>query len=329
MLGMVISATACDNVDWGGLTVRLVPPPPSSVGLASDSAGAELEGGEFVLPTGPVLYAATRDSTGVYLIPVAAIQGDSLSPFLDERTAPGYRGAFARQMLKPGSRFTLFSAGARVGTFTSGEVGTDETFCTPRPRATGVVELVPGAAAATQFLALPEAFTDSMAYDPYAPLVDDRVQRSAGIDLAAAAIPQIGATWPSSMIDARGDLSVFSTADGKPAVSTTFVFRDQLRIQVAEPSSYSLYLLATPEGEGYKTAYIWYREAAREGKGAPRYFQHLDWDGDGKTEILLEVVGQRSRWLAVVQQRGEEWTRTYEDPCGANAPPIVARPAAR
>jgi hypothetical protein len=330
-LAIVISTSACDNVEWGGVTLRMVPPPAAQFGAGPDSAEVVEEDGSFTLPQGPVLYAATRDSAGIYVVPVAEIVGDSLSPFRDEGSAPGYRGAFARQLMEPGSRFTLFSAGARVGTFTVGEVGTDERFCTPRPRASGVVELVPEAAAATTFLAIPEQYTDSVGYEPFAPLEHDRIQRAAGIDLAAAVIPQIGATWPSGMVEARGDIQAFRQVNGQPAVSTTFLFRDQMLVQRAEPRSYSLYLLVVPEAdasqaatmsEQYRTAYVWYREATREGKGAPRYFQHLDWDGDGETELLLEVLGETRRWHAVVQKRGQEWTRTFEDPCGAAAPRV-------
>jgi hypothetical protein len=264
-----------------------------------------------------------RDSTGLALVPVGEIRRDSLLQFLDEDAAPGYRAAFARERMAAGTRFTLFSAGARVGTFTVREVGTDESFCTPRPRATGIFELVPSAAAATQFVALPEESTRDVEYVPYSPLETDRVQRAAGIDLAAAVIPQIGATWPSSMVEARGDLKALRL-DGEPAVSSTFVFRDQMRVQAAEPTSWSLFILATPEGDAYRTAYVWYREAGREGKGAPRSFQELDWDGDGKTELLLEILGERSRWMAVVEERGNEWTRSFEDACGAAARPVPA-----
>jgi hypothetical protein len=329
-LAIVICASACDNVEWGGVTVRMVPPPAAQFGAGSDSTEVPVEDGAFTLPEGPVLYAATRDSAGISLVPIAEVVGDSLGPFRDEKSAPGYRGAFARQLMEKGARFTLFSAGARVGTFTVSEVGTDETYCTPRPSANGVVELIPQAAGAATFLALPERFTDSVAYQPFQPVESDRAQRAAGIDLAAEVIPQIGATWPSGMVEARADLQVFHQVDGQPAVSTTFVFRDQMKIQPAEPRSYSLYLLITAAAaadsgqvlaeQQYKTSYVWYREASREGKGAPRYFQHLDWDRDGQTEVLLEVLGERHRWNAVVQRRGNEWT-------GAAAPKVQERTA--
>jgi hypothetical protein len=173
MAAIVISASACDNVEWGGWSVQMVPPPAAAG--APDSTEVVVEAGGFTLPEGPVLYTATRDSSGMYLVPVGEIAGDSLRPFLGERSAPGYRAAFARQLMDKGARFTLFSAGSRVGTFTVGEVGTDESYCSARPRATGVVELVPYASDATRFLALPEQFTDSVGYSGYQPLEHDRV----------------------------------------------------------------------------------------------------------------------------------------------------------
>jgi hypothetical protein len=256
------------------------------------------------------------------LVPVGEIAGDSIRPFPDESEAPGYRGDFARALMGAGSRFTLFSAGARVGTFTVAEVGTDESFCSPRPRATGYVELVPAAAEATRFLALPESVTTERGYSTYQPMEHDRAQRAVGIDLAAEMIPQVGAQWPSDMVAARADIMAFPLATGGAAVSSTFVYRDQALVQPAIPSSYSLFLLATGQGEAYSGAYGWYREAAREGKGVPIYFQHLDWDADGETELLLEVRGERSRWNAAVERVGSEWQRTFEDPCGAAASPV-------
>ena len=315
-LGILISTAACDNVAWGGVQVRLLSPPSRAAETPED----EEREAEFDLPTQAVLYLATRDSGGTALVPVGEIAGDSIRPFRGESDAPGYRAAFARAQMPEGSRFTLFAAGARVGTFRVTDLGTDESFCTPRPRASGVVELVPAAAGATRFLALAESFAANVEYAPYRPMEHDRAQRTAGLDLAAAMIPQIGATWPASMVDARADIVAFQLAEGGPAVSTTFVFQDQARVQPALPASYSLYLLATGTSGQYEAAYVWYREATREGKGVPVYFEHLDWDGDGLTEVLLELRGERARWNAALEREAGEWIRTFEDPCGASAP---------
>ena len=316
-LGILISTTACDNVEWGGVNLRMVPPPQLAAS-APDSTEAESEGG-LTLPEEPVLYLATRDSSGLALVPVGEITRDSIRPFPDESE---YRAAFARTLMQPGGRFTLFSGGARVGSFTIAEVGTDESFCTPRPRAIGYVELVPSAAEVTRFLALPEQATTERGYTAYQPMEHDRAQRAAAINLAAQMIPQLGATSPGDMVSARADIMAFPLTTGGAGVTSTFVYRDQALVQPATPTSYSLFVLATGQGEQYSRAYAWYRRAGSEGKGVPIYFQHLDWDGDGETEVLLEVRGERSRWNAAVQRVGNEWQRTFEDPCGAAASPV-------
>jgi len=322
-LGILISATACDNVEWGGVDFRLLPPPEAAVS-PSDSIVAEGEA-EIELPTRPVLYLASRDSGGLTLVPVGEILRDSIRGFPTDDEAPGYRGDFARVLMPKGSRFTLFSAGARVGTFTVAEVGTDDSFCTARPRALGYTELVPSAAEATRFLALPEEAAAGRDYTPYQPSENDRAQREAAIAAAARVIPEVGATPPAGdLINARADLMAFPLATGGSAVTSTFVYRDMGFVQPATPTSYSIFVLATGEGEQYTPAFSWYRDAGREGKGVPIYYQHLDWDGDGETEVLLEVRGERSRWNATVERKGNEWRRTFEDSCGAAASPIQA-----
>ena len=72
-------------------------------------------------------------------------------------------------------------------------------------------------------------------------------------------------------------------------------------------------------GEEYREAYTWYREVDTEGKGAPRYFDHLDWDGDGTDEILLDVLGSNRRWFAALSYRDGAWARTFQDSCGSSA----------
>src|SRR5687767_5970372 len=55
VLLIVSMASACDNVEWGGIEVRRQGPPATSVGAVPDTAGARQDSLEL-LPTGPVLY---------------------------------------------------------------------------------------------------------------------------------------------------------------------------------------------------------------------------------------------------------------------------------
>jgi hypothetical protein len=103
-------------------------------------------------------------------------------------------------------------------------------------------------------------------------------------------------------------------------VAATFVYRDALAVGPARPGAYALFLLGSRIGNEYREGFAWYRAADADGKGTPRYLDHLDWDADGDTEILLDVFGSSRRWFAALGQRGGEWVRTYQDACGVGTP---------
>ena len=71
---MVIGVAACDNVEWGGMDVAIVPPPPKTAPV-----GAAIETGDR-LPRGPVLYHVTRDSLGTTMTPVGMVIDQELEP---------------------------------------------------------------------------------------------------------------------------------------------------------------------------------------------------------------------------------------------------------
>ena len=64
---------------------------------------------------------------------------------------------------------------------------------------------------------------------------------------------------------------------------------------------------------------MWYRAVDTDGKGAPRYFDHLDWNGDGTEEILLDVLGSNRRWFAGLGRTDGSWIRTFQDACGSGS----------
>lgn len=311
-------------MEWAGAELHLEPPPPSAFGgsAASDSV-AEAEAGP-TLPREPVLYLASRDSVGATLVPVAVIVGDSLRALPDEDEMPGFAAAFAGERMAPGARFTLFSEGVRVGTLVAAESFTDDSFCQPRPAVRGPVELVPEAAENRRFLALARGDAGSVPYGVFQAPGDTRNQRVASINMTGEIIPRVGARWPTSLPVARRDMQAFRLGEGGPdAFAATFLFRDEMEIAEAEPASWALFLMGVAQGEEYRPAYVWYRPAAREGRGVPRFVDHYDWDGDGESEILLEVLGERSRWTAAIGRVGGEWRRIWEDPCGVAAPPVT------
>ena len=81
-----------------------------------------------------------------------------------------------------------------------------------------------------------------------------------------------------------------------------------------------------PDGSGYQTTYVDYRVWSQDGKGAARYFDRLDVDGDGTPELILEVVGDSSVWIATLKREDVGWTESYRDSCGLPAPVATRMP---
>ncbi len=88
-------------------------------------------------------------------------------------------------------------------------------------------------------------------------------------------------------------------------------------LEVGDPGqgAYSLFVMGHENDSGYVESYTWFHDTAEDGKAAPRYFDHLDWDGDGLDEILLDVFGDQKRSFAALSRQGDRWVRTYQDNC--------------
>jgi len=230
------------------------------------------------------------------------------------------------EYLAPGQKFTLFSDGARVGSLSAERFSVDERYCRVRPQIRGPIELTPTASTVQTFLALPARRAGEFAYGNYSPVVHTRDLRVTSLTTMQEVIPSVGALWPASVLDIRQDVQMFRTRPGEaPTVVATFVYADDLVVGPPGRGAYSVFLAADDDGAGYQSTYVDYRLASRDGKGAARYFDHLDVDGDGGEEIVLEVLGAGSMWLAILSRQAGAWVEAYRDPCGL--PPGSSGPA--
>ncbi|MEX0979775.1 MAG: hypothetical protein WDZ89_01700 [Gemmatimonadota bacterium] len=321
---ILMALTGCDNMSWGGFQWTL-----QSSARASDGTPEEGIDGEDIdlppeTPAGPVLFLVQRETGSgpgqASLIPLASLAGDSLLPMLNDAGVPGVPADFVENQLSEGRTFTLFSEGTRVGTFRSGgEVSTDSSYCLARPRARGVVEVVPEAAESQTFLALRRDGGEVFRHGVFRPMESTYDQRVASLNLAGDLFPRLSAPWPPSVLDARSDLRIFALdGSGAGAIAVTFMHRDALAVGPAQENAYALFFIAENRAGGYEPGYVWYRPAA-DGKAAPRFVSHLDWNRDGSDGVLLEVQGARSRWFAAAGRRGGAWQTVFEDPCGKAA----------
>ena len=279
---------------------------------------------EAALPTGPVLYLGRRDSAGLALVPIGEILVDSLAPFPSAEEAPGYLARYVRDLLPAGSEFVLFAEGVQVGHFTATGIEIDSTWCVPRPSVRGIATWIPEAVQTERVLALPRESGRAVAWGAFERAAPNLEQRQASVALAAQTISELGAEWPVNLLNSRWDLQAFQLADDSPAFAVTYLLRDRLRVERPTSSAASLFLLGVASETGYRSGFGWFRRVSQEGKGAPQMFGHFDWDGDGESEILLEVFGEQSRWVAALDRRVGEWMQVYQDPCGASAPPVAA-----
>jgi hypothetical protein len=322
-LVILLAAAGCDNVSWGGFDVSLQAPPERESEPADDVLPDEPA--LPTLPSGPVLFRVERAGGSATLSPVGEIGPDGLQGLSSEDDQPGFRDYFAQERMA-GHEFVLFADGVRVGRFLAGDsIAVDGESCTQPPVVGGIVELVPEAAGANRLLALDATNAGGADWSPYAPTVVDQGWRSTAANVAGTVIMDAGARWPPSMAGARGDVQVTRfREDEPPLLAGTYLYQDQMAIVEADPASYSFFYLAENRGTGYRTSYYWFRVTANEGKGAARLFGHMDWDGDGREDVLLEVLGADARWHAALARTDTGFERTFQDACGSadrQAPP--------
>lgn len=320
LLAVILTApSGCDNVTWGGTEVRLQAPPERAAPVTRPG-GAEGDDATPLpeLPKGPLLLAGVHDGDSARVVTVAELGEDGLTPLTDEADAPGFLDYLGQARFAEGKQLTLFAEGVRVGRMTVTGTTVDERFCTPKLSVHGVVELLPGAVSTRRLLALTDTAAASRPYAPYRHREDGNDDRAAALALGGKALPEVGAPWPPSILQSRADVQVFQLPENEePSIATTFLYNDQLAVGEPGERAYALFAMGTRAEGAWDLGFTWYRRA-ENGKGAPRYFDHLDWDGDGSSEVLLDVLGTGSRWFAGIAKRGGRWVRSFEDPCGAS-----------
>ena len=309
---ILTAGTGCDNVEFGGLDIALQAPESATKQTTVDLAPTETA--EYPDTNGALLLAGMRQGAIGRFIVVGEVHSDTLRPFPntklsdnDERIA---------KLIAPGSEWAVFSEGVRVGRMIAQSVGPAIGFCGARTAISGVVELVATAASAERLLAMPAAEVNKP-YEEYRELSHTYEQRVATLAIAGDAIPRYGATWPESgTLTAREHIQSFQLRNTPgQSIAATFIVGDNLGVGNPEQGAYSLFVMGHENDSGYVESYTWYRDAAEDGKAAARYFDHLDWDGDGLDEILLDVFGNQKRSFAALSRQGDSWVRNYQDNC--------------
>ena len=310
----------CGDVEWGGAEVRLTPPserPTISAPVEEETSDT------FPLtlpppPEGPLLLVGEREGGRMRLEVVAEVKGDSLVPVAGEDESPGIGIVLARERLAPGSRWALFEEGVRVGSLVADSVTELVGGCTQLPGIVGVPMVTGAAQAATRLLALPLDAAIERPFAPYRPRQHNYDQRVASLNLASGLIGAAAVPWPrDGILSIRREIRSVSLRGlgSAPFLAATFALGDDVVTGPAAEGSYSIFLLGGQRADGtFYRAYSRLRETAN-GKAVTRYIDRIDLAEDGTDEILLEVLGEDSRWFALLSQRGGSWRTAFENGC--------------
>jgi hypothetical protein len=321
ILLMVIGMAGCDNVEWGGLDVTVIRPPPTAPPVDEEVQAVDR------LPDRPILYYVNRTTDRVTVVPVGEIDDERVEPIHMGDDPEAYGARFIAAFLRQGSELTLFRHGRRAGTviIDSAYVPTADV-CRRLPRGVGTVELAGTAGDATEFLAMARTQAPPGTVMPGRTLQPERRMEVVGNILAERALRARRAQLPNWAV-ARRQLQPFPVAGTQDlGFTATFLVGDQLQTG-GDDNGYSLFILYTPQAPtGYDTAYVNYTSYPVDGKAAPRVIDFLDWSRNGHVDLLLEVFGTRSSWFEAVGRVGNEWRRTFRDQCDVPGS-VVPRPA--
>jgi hypothetical protein len=311
ILLMVIGLAGCDNVEWGGIDMSVVRPPPTAAPVDEEEL-AEIER----LPDRPILYHVTRGPDRVIVVPVGEVGDDGLEPIHAGEDPEAFGSRFISAFMRQGSEFTLFRNGRRAGTVIVDSAyvpGAD--VCRRLPRATGTVEIAGAAGDATEFLAMARTQAPPGTVMPGRTLQPERRMEVVGNILAERALRARRAQLPNWAV-ARRQLQPFPLANAQDlGFTATFLVGDQFQVG-GDDNGYSLFILYTPQAPtGYDTAYVNFTSYPVDGKAAPRVIDFLDWNRNGHSDLLLEVYGTRSSWFEAVGRVGDRWRRTFRDQC--------------
>lgn len=308
---IVIAATGCDNVEWGGASLD-VEAPASRDGDA-DSEPAPEAPAVPTLPPGDLLFFVSMEGPQTLVLPLAFVDADqasSLPPLDNPRLGP-----LLRDRLAGIKELTLFAEGSRAGTALVSEAAEPDPQCLSQPRFLAGAELRRDLGDRTTFLALPrsDVHREHGVVQPPAPV---REVRAASLSLAGNIISEAGAVWPPSILGIRRDIRLFEGEAGL-AVAASFLYRDRLDTSPPPAGSYSIFVMGEERPDSVHSTYSDFHRSGTDGKLAPRFLGQLDWDGDGRDEVVLELLSDARRGFRLLERTDDGFVNALEVTCAS------------
>lgn len=315
----------CDNVEFGGFAFRVESPEFERAVPAEappDTAPAEPTP---ELPEGEVIFHVVRtDAAGSALIePVAERRGGQLqavgpgSPDM----ADAYVEAFTARYYEPGRAYSLYRAGAAVGSFYVEEPEVSGSGVCRRIRARGWVELRPRADTLSEFLAGPGRAArggESLEAPPVRADMSAMAQILARQGLNERAV---AASW---RVQRAADIRALSVGTGEYGFATTFVFGDTLETGSPADSAGMVFLVADySSAVGFFPVFFDFELYGPGHKRVLRWIDQADVLGDLTPEWIVRGYGDTHAWFEVLARRDTLRAQVWS----SRQPVCEARPA--
>jgi hypothetical protein len=322
---MLAGIASCDNVDWGGADVAVVPPPPRADDLPSSATDTISD----PLPQGPLLFYVVPSAGGGTMVPVGEISGDTLRPLRARGDARTYANRLIQAHMRRGAEFVLYRRGTRVGNFVLQQANAPaENTCPMLPTARGTLELASGAQQIPEYLAIAKISAPEMGRNIEFTTEPTRNMQVIAPILAERMIRARRAELPGNWQRAMAQLQPFPLANSRDAgFAATFLVGDELNTG-GDNLGYSVFFIGEPGAQfGYDTTYVSFNNYPESGKTAPRVVDFLDWNRDGQVDLLLQMYGINGTWFEAVSrnQRGA-WQRAFRDKCDNPSGSIIPQP---
>jgi hypothetical protein len=326
LAALMLAATAsCDNVNWGGADVAIVPPPPRAAALPASAEDTTAD----PLPQGPLLFYVVPSGDGGTMVPIAEISGDSLRPLRGQGNAGAYANRLIQAHMRRGSEFVLYRRGTRVGNFVLQQTTLpSQDVCPMLPIARGTLELASRTQQIPEYLAIAKVSAPEMGRNVEFTTEPTRNMQVIAPILAEKMIRARGAELPGNWQRAMAQLQPFPMSGSRDAgFAATFLVGDELN-SGGDNLGYSVFFIGEPGAQfGYDTTFVSFNNYPQTGKAAPRLVDFLDWNRDGQVDLLVQMYGVTGTWFEAVSrnQRGE-WQRAFRDKCDKPSASVIPQP---
>lgn len=306
---IVIAASGCDNVEWGGATVD-VRSPALPAGASDPEASSDVPAPPS-LPDGEMLFLVSPDGDEASATGLAFVsdgQAQALPPLDNPRYGP-----LLEERLAGLRELTLFTEGTRAGTALVAGTATVDEACPARTRIPVGLELRTGLDLSRVYLAMPRG-DNPMEHGPIDPPAQVRDVRASTLSMAGNIINEVGAVWPPSILGIRRDIRLFQGPAGL-GVAASFLYRDQLDTSAPPAGSWSIFVMGEERPDSVHITYGDFRRSGTDGKEAPRFLARLDWDADGEDEVALELFGDGQRSFRLLERDGDAFVDALNVRC--------------